>query len=68
MTPQVLAFGAVVMKKTKEMISAALAAVRTRDVLQWCQEHLGLSVHGQRRHAYKEQNPDTKLLPAPESF
>jgi hypothetical protein len=68
MTPQVLAFGAVVMKKTKEMISGALAAVRTRDVLQWCQEHLGLSVQGQRRHAYKEQNPDTKLLPAPESF
>jgi hypothetical protein len=68
MTPQLLAFGAVVMKKTTETIRSALAAVRTRDVLQWCQQHLGLSVQGQRRYAYQEQIPDTKLLPNLESF
>ncbi len=68
MTPQLLAFGAVVMQKTTETIRSALAAVRTRDVLQWCQEHLGLSVQGQRRYAFQEQKPDTKLLPKLESF
>jgi hypothetical protein len=68
MTPQVLAFGAMVMEKTTETIRRGLAAIRTCDVLQWCQEHLGLSVQGQRSHAYQEQKPDTKLLPAPTKF
>ena len=68
MTPQLLAFGAVVVNKTTKTIRSALATVRTRDVLQWCQQHLGLSVQGQRRHAYKEQKPDIKLLLKPESF
>ena len=68
MTPQLLAFGAIVMKKTTETIRSGLAAVRTHDVLEWCQNHLGLSVQGQRRYAYQEQKPDTKLLPAPGSF
>ena len=65
MTPQVLAFGAMVMEKTTETIRRGLAAIRTCDVLQWCQEHLGLSVQGQRSYAYQEQKPDIKLLPAP---
>lgn len=68
MTPQLLAIGAIAMKKTTATISRALAATRTRHVLQWCRQHLGLSVQGQRRHAYQEQKPDTKLLPQPESF
>ena len=68
MTPQVLAFGAMVMQKTTNTIRKALAATRTRDVLQWCQQHLGLSVQGQRQYAYQEQIQDTKLLPRPESF
>ena len=37
MTPQVLAFGAIVMQKTTETIRRGLAAIRTCDVLQWCQ-------------------------------
>jgi len=68
MTPQVLAFGAMAMKKTTETISRGLAAIRTCDVLQWCQQHLGLSVQGQRSYAYREQKPDTKLLPRPQGF
>jgi hypothetical protein len=68
MTPQVLAFGAIVMKKTTATIGRALTAIRTRDVVQWCREHLGLSVQGQRRYAYQEQKRDTKLLPSPEGF
>jgi hypothetical protein len=68
MTPQLLAFGAIVMKKTTDTIRRGLAAIRTCDVLQWCQEHLGLSVQGQRSYAFKEQKPDINLLPAPERF
>jgi hypothetical protein len=68
MTPQLLAFGAIVMKKTTETIGNALSAVRTRDVLQWCQQHLGLSMQAQRRYAHQEQKPDTKLLLATPSF
>jgi hypothetical protein len=65
MTPQLLAFGAIVMKKTAGCIGKALTAIRTCDVLQWCRDHLGLTVQGQRRHAYQEQIPDTKLLSGP---
>lgn len=68
MTPQLLAFGAIVMKKTAHSIGKALTAIRTCDVLQWCRDHLGLTVQGQRRHAYQEQNQDTKLLPLPQCF
>jgi hypothetical protein len=68
MTPQVLTFGAVMLKKTTETISKALAAVKSSDVLKWCREHLGLTVQGQRRYAYAEQKPDTKLLPQLEGF
>lgn len=68
MTPQVLAFGAVVTKKTTATIRSALAAVRTHDVLQWCKTHLGLSLQGQRRYAYQEQKPDTNLPPQPQFF
>jgi hypothetical protein len=67
-TPQLLAFGAMVMKKTTDTIRKALAVAHTRDVLEWCHKHLGLSVQGQRRHAYREQIPDTKLLPRARSF
>ena len=58
MTPQVLAFGAIAMTKTAATIRHALTAVRTSDVLQWCQKHLGITVQGQRNSAYQEQNPD----------
>ena len=68
MTPQLLAIGAVVMEKTTETIRRGLTAIRTCDVWRWCREHLGLSLQGQRTYAYKEQKPDIKLLPAPNSF
>jgi hypothetical protein len=68
MTPQVLTFGAMVVKKTTTTIRRALSAVRTRDVLQWCHTHLGLTVQGQRRFAYQEQNQDQKPLPKLPSF
>jgi len=68
MTPQVLAFGAIVAKKTANSIGKALTAIRTLDVLRWCRKHLGMTIQAQRRYAFQEQNPDIKLLPAPQSF
>ena len=52
-------------RRASQAIRRGLAAIRTCDVLQWCQEHLGLSVQGQRSYAYQEQTSDIKLLPAP---
>jgi hypothetical protein len=64
MTPQVLAFGAIVAQKTAAAIGKALADIRTCDVLQWCRQHLGTTLQSQRHHAYQEQNRDKKLLPS----
>ena len=68
MTAQVLAFGAMVMKKTTKTIGTALSAVPTSRVVQWSQSHLGITVQGQRRYAYQEQKPDKKLLPNTQGF
>jgi hypothetical protein len=68
MTPQVLTFGAIVLKQTSDTIAKALEAVKNSDVLKWCRTNLGLTVQGQRRYAYAEQKQDTSLLPQPESF
>jgi hypothetical protein len=67
-TPLLLAIGAMVMNLTTQTIAKALTAIRTRDALQWCREHLGITLTAQRRHAYQEQQPETKLLPALERF
>jgi hypothetical protein len=68
-TPLVLAFGAMIARHSTDAIATALEAVRTCDVLQWCREHLGLTLQAQRRYAFaEEQKPDTKLLPQPASF
>lgn len=67
-TPLLLSVGAMVLELTAQTMGHALAAIRTCDVLQWCREHLGLTLQAQRRHAYAEQKPETKLLPKPASF
>jgi hypothetical protein len=48
----VLAFEAIVAPKTAPRITAALEAIRTRDVVHWCHEHLGLTLQAQRRYAF----------------
>lgn len=68
-TPMVLAFGAMIVHHSTDAVTAALGTIRTRDVLQWCREHLGFTLQSQRRYAFaEEQKPDTKLLPQPASF
>jgi hypothetical protein len=67
-TPQLLALGASVGKQTTQTIRRAFATIQTRNVVQWCRQHLGLSLQAQRSYAFKEQNRDTKLLIQPPSF
>jgi hypothetical protein len=50
-TKMVLAMAAAVNRHTTDSISQALAQVKTKDVLAWCKEHLGVSVQSQRRQA-----------------
>jgi hypothetical protein len=67
-TPLVLAVGAMVLDLTTSIIGQAMSAIRVRDVLAWCREHLGLTLQAQRSYLYQEQKPETKLLPQPASF
>jgi hypothetical protein len=60
MTPQLLALGAAVGRHTVQTVRRAFATIRTRDVAQWCWQHLGPSLQAQRSYAFREQKPDTK--------
>ena len=68
MTPQLLALGAAVGRQTVQTIRRAFTAVRTRDVVQWCRQHLGLSLQAQRSYAFKEQKRDELRLTPISSF
>jgi hypothetical protein len=68
MTPQLLGLGAAVAKRTVQTIRQAFSTVHTRDVVQWCRQHLGLSLQAQRSYAFKEQKQDTKPLALLPSF
>jgi hypothetical protein len=51
-TKMILGAAATVTKLTQQTLQAALATVRTRDVAQWVQKHLGTSLQSQRMHAF----------------
>ena len=68
MTPQLLALGAAVGRQTVGAVRRAFATIRTRDVVQWCRQHLGLSLQAQRKYAFKEQNRDEIRLTLLPSF
>jgi hypothetical protein len=51
-TKMVLGMAAAVARPTNDYIPRALEAVKTKDVLTWCRERLGVSVQSQRRHAF----------------
>jgi len=59
-TKMILGAAASVTKLTRQTLQAALAKVKTRHVAQWVQKNLGISVQGQRMHAFaaipREQN------------
>jgi hypothetical protein len=57
-TGLVLAVGAMVSTITHEVIQKALETVPTRQVRQWCQQHLGPSVQAQRQHAFRQLQPE----------
>jgi hypothetical protein len=56
-TGLVLAVGAMVSPTTPAVIEKALETVPTRQVRQWCQQHLGPSVQAQRQHAFRQLKP-----------
>jgi hypothetical protein len=56
-TGLVLAVGAMVSTTTQEVIQKALETVPTRQVRQWCQQHLGPSVQAQRQQAFRQLKP-----------
>ncbi len=51
-TKMILGAAASVTKLTQQTLQAALAKVKTRDVAQWVQKHLGISLQSQRMHAF----------------
>jgi hypothetical protein len=51
-TGLLLSLGAIVSKTTQEVVSQAMTATRTRDVLQWCKEQLGETLQAKRKQAY----------------
>jgi HEAT repeat protein len=58
MTRTILALGAIVSQRCLTTLRAALQHVTNRQVHDWCQQHLGLTLQARRRHAFaQEQKP-----------
>jgi hypothetical protein len=51
-TKMVLGLAASVVKPTYEYLTAALTHIKTQDVMDWCETHLGISLAAQRCQAY----------------
>jgi hypothetical protein len=54
-TKMILGIAASVREITEEALHAALEAVKVRDVRGWIEQQLGISVQGQRMHAFAPQ-------------
>ena len=52
MTAMLLSIGAIVASKTTGMVRDALIATPTRNVLEWCHRHLGITLQAQRCLAF----------------
>ena len=52
MTAMLLSFGAIVSKKTHDVIQAALINIKTGAVATWCQKMLGVTLQSQRTFAF----------------
>ena len=66
LTSLVLAFGAVLGEPDVVEVQAGLRASRTKDVRQWCQDHLGTTLPAKRKLAFQppaQQNPDERDRP-----
>ena len=53
MTAMLLSIGAIVGQRSRELIQQALEQIRTSDVTDWCAEHLGRTIQGQKRAAHR---------------
>lgn len=53
-TSLVVSFGALLAETTTEIVNAALEQSRTKDVYEWCKEHLGTTLFGKRKIAFAE--------------
>jgi hypothetical protein len=59
-TKTILALAAAAAEATGETLEAALRAVKVSDVLEWIEEHLGLSLAAQRQRALPNLSSGTK--------
>jgi hypothetical protein len=55
MTRTILALGAIVSQRCLTTLRTALQHVTTRQVNDWCQQHLGLTLQARRRHAFAQE-------------
>lgn len=53
-TGLLLAFGALLAEPTTQQLRQALATSHTKDVRQWCQEHLGTTLPAKRQRAFQQ--------------
>lgn len=53
-TSYMIAFGALLAETSAKVVNAALKHSGTKDVYQWCKEHLGTTLFAQRRIAFAE--------------
>jgi hypothetical protein len=53
-TSLVVSFGALLAETTTEIVNAALEQSRTKDIYEWCKEHLGTTLFGKRKIAFAE--------------
>jgi hypothetical protein len=60
-TKTVLGLAASVAKVTEENVRVALTATKVQDVIDWVRKQLGVSLEGQRHHAFMPQPRGTKL-------
>lgn len=58
-TKMILGMAAAVVQPTKEYVTEALARVKTRDVIAWCRESLGVSLQSKRRLALANSGKET---------
>jgi len=60
-TKMILGLAASVSEITETTVNAALSAVTVKQVAAWIRSHLGLSVQGQRQHAFARVSPRNKI-------
>jgi hypothetical protein len=59
-TKMILGLAASVCEVTEQTVRQALAAVKVGDVSNWIKEHIGISVQGQRYHAFPRNKTSIK--------